>query len=305
MTPAPGGPSGVPSDRRRIGGANGERPPTLRDLPGIGAAVERSLRESGVTSVADLADANESELVGRLGDARGVTGDKIRLWIAAARRISSNVVAPDLEPIDHDGAETPQERRLAQSSEPPERHDSFVLTLSVDEHGNVQRSTIRHTRTGIEDTRQCWSPAHLAEFVADHAGLTANNMASPATRSPGFRPKGPGPVGAPLWVDLDAGHLMGGGHRSTRIAVEPPEIPSDVAQYDYELAVTAHQLGRRAWQPLGRVRGRVNNGERLVVDIAADDLPVAVHRVMLAGHIRGVDPPSGIGTPTESGATTA
>jgi hypothetical protein len=307
VTPSSGGgPRKLRSDRgrRRVDGNDDERSPTLRDLPGVGAAIERRLHDAGLTSVADLANANETELVERIGDVRGVTAGKIHEWIAAARDITSAaaVTEADQGPVDR-----MRETRQGQMSELPERQESFVLTLSVDELGNVERSTIRHTRTGLEGTRHGWSSEHLATFIASHARLAIGDIAAAKTTPTGSRLVGLRPVGEPVRLNLDAGHLIGGRRRSARVTVEPPEIPWDVAQYDYDLVVTARQLGLRRWRPLGRVRGRATTGEELAVELAAADLPAAVHRITLTGQVRAVVPNdrSSNDTPVEASETTA
>jgi hypothetical protein len=87
------------------------------------------------------------------------------------------------------------------TAETPAVHESFVLTLSVDEPGHVQRSTIRHTRTGIEDTMPGWSPAQLTTFVARHAGLTAGAAHTAETTRPWATPAvGPPSLGDPAPV---------------------------------------------------------------------------------------------------------
>jgi hypothetical protein len=268
------------------------RPSTLRDLPGVGPAIERRLRESGLTSMADVANANETDLVERLGDVRGLTARGVREWIPTARAISSaGAVEADEPSIVHETTEKPER---TQAPETPERQESFVLTVSVDEPGHVQRSTIRHTRTGIEDTRPGWSPAHLTTFIARHAGLAASETAAAATTLAGSTTRRPGlrPVGDPVRLHLDAGHLAGGGRRSVHLAVGAPMVPWDVARYDYDLAVTARRLGRHEWRPLGRARGRATAGQDLVVDLAGADLAPGVHRITLTGHIRAAVPDS-------------
>ncbi len=254
--------------------------------------MDRKLRESGVASVADLANANETDQLSRLGAARGLNPRMVREWIATARAISSAPAAaePDEPSMVGETAEKPER---TPTTEPPERQESFVLTVSVDKPGHVQRSTIRHTRTGIEDTTPGWSPADLTTFIARHAGLAASEtaaattLAGSTTRRPGLRP-----VGDPVRLHLDAGHLAGGGHRSVHLAVGAPIVPWNVARYDYDLAVAARQLGRREWRPLGRARGRATTGQELVVDLARADLAPGVHRITLTGHIRAVVPDS-------------
>jgi predicted flap endonuclease-1-like 5' DNA nuclease len=300
-------PRGHPPDGRpRTGGSDEKRPTKLRDLPGVGPTMDRKLRESGVTSVADLANATETDLLERLGDVRGLTARRVREWIATARDISSAAAAePDEPSVVRETGEKP---KRTQTTEPPERQESFVLTVSVDEPGHVQRSTIRHTRTGIEDTTPGWSPAQLTTFIARHAGLAASETAAPETTLAGSttrRPR-PRPDREPVRLHLDAGHLAGGGHRSGRLAVGAPVVPWDVARYDYDLTVTARQLGRRRWRPLGRARGRAATGQELVVDVPAADLPPGVHRITLTGHIRPAvpDSPTAIGTPVNAGEAT-
>jgi hypothetical protein len=164
-----------------------------------------------------------------------------------------------------------------------------VVGLSIDEHGRVQHTTVRHTRTGIEDAVAGWSPAHVVAFVARHAGLAAGGPGDVAGARAATGGGAPPPAGAPVPVDLDAGHLVGGRRRSAHLTVTAPALGRDVAEYDYDLAVTARALGRRDWRPLGRVRGRARPGDDLAVDIAADLAP-GVHRITLGGHATPAPP---------------
>lgn len=300
----PGGtPPGGPARR---GGREEEPPGTLRRLPGIGPTIDRRLREAGVTSVADLANADDAELLRRLGDVRGLSASRLRAWIAAACDVSQAAAAP--EPDESSVAQEPagmhERDRTPTPDSTPERLESFVLTLSVDGPGHVQRSTIRHTRTGIEDATPSWSPTRLATFVAGHAGLATGDPAPDATPTGwtalGTRPAGAGtrrrdrpPAGARARLELDGGHVTGGGRRTVRLAVAAPPVPWDVARYDYDLEVTARRLGdlgRQGWRPLGRARGRAATGEELVVDVSDVSLPAGVHRITLSGHIRATAP---------------
>jgi hypothetical protein len=220
--------------------------------------------------------------------------------------VISSVVEPDELPVIGGVAAKPDR---IQTPETPERQESFVLTVSVDEPGQVQRSTIRHTRTGIEDARPGWSPSHLTTFIAHHAGLPISETAAAQNDTRGIHHPSTGPrsVREPVRLHLDAGHLAGGGRRPVRVAVPAPVVPWTVARYEYDLAVTARQLGRRGWRALGLARGRATTGEELVVDIGAADLAPGVHRITLSGHIRPVVPDflATAGTPVNTGEATA
>lgn len=293
MTPASSrGPRKVRSDRgrRKADATNDERRPTLRDLPGIGPAIERRLAKAGLTSVVDLANADETELVEQLRGASGVTPGKVHDWIAAARDVTS---AATVTTVD----EAPDTR---DSTETPERQESFVLTLSIDGAGNVQHSTIRHTRTGLEGTKHGWSPEHLRSFIADHARLASANEMTPTGSDAGQ----PRPDREPLRLSLDAGHLIGGGkHGPARVTVRPPAFPKDATAYDYDLVVTARQLGHRRWRPLGRVQGRATTGEEIAAEFDGDLLPPVVHRITLAGHVYAVAGKPSSWSAEESGGT--
>jgi predicted flap endonuclease-1-like 5' DNA nuclease len=297
VTPSSGGgPSEARSDRgrRRSGSEVDEQPPTLRDLPGVGATIERRLRESGLTSVADLADANEADLVERLMEVRGITPSKLHEWMVAARDMSTDAIAttePDAPP---------------QQVSMVERQESFVLTLSVDAVGNVQRSTIRHTRTGIEDTRPGRSTNHIEAFIASNAKLSSGATPVGQTSSDRSELDRSRAVEESIRLNFDGGHLIGGGQRSARISVEPPQVPWNAMEYDYDLVVSARQLGHSRWQPVGRIQGRATTGERLVADVASADLPQAIHRITLAGDVRAVaDSPTDIESAGEASEVTA
>lgn len=152
----------------------------FEDLPHVGPATARRLRDHGIRTLDDLAAADPERL--RLDlEVKGLSAARVREWVAAARGARSPEARPSEQPPEVTTQSAPPDGEAAGP-----RRESFVLTLTVDDAGTVVRSTATHVRTSAEAGWPGWAPdgvSALAAFVAEHAGLAGGVPAAAAEPS--------------------------------------------------------------------------------------------------------------------------
>jgi len=149
----------------------------LRRIAGIGTAMERTLRESGVRTLADLADRPADELAAIAGKSQRT----VREWQARAREL---IAGKEPEPVERDR----------------QRSETFTVEVLLNEDSTVRYVRAEHVYTQAGHARDdraetaSWSNwrsavQELAGFLGEHAGLAADALASqPVAEEPEARP---------------------------------------------------------------------------------------------------------------------
>jgi hypothetical protein len=278
----------------------------LRRIAGIGAAMERTLREAGVRTLADLADRPTDELAGIAGKSPRT----VQEWQARARGLA----AEEPGPIERDR----------------QRSETFTVEVLLNEDVTVRYVRAEHVYTQADHAQEdraetaSWSDwrsaeQELAGFLEEHAGLAAHAPEpQPTAEEPEARPAEfqavpgeptapPGPVAA---------EPAPAGHRIRQLAAIPSpsgpggvapsantpftlRLPVDLARLglaregtlDYQATVVAKRLGQPWRQVVGEATGTVekeaDGGFEAVAQCGG--LPAGTYRLEAALRVRGAD----------------
>jgi hypothetical protein len=278
----------------------------LRRIAGIGAAMERRLREAGVRTLADLAGRPTDELAGIAGK----PPQTVQEWQARARDLAAEEPGP-----------TEGDRQ---------RSETFTVEVLLNEDGTVRYVRAEHVYTQAghvqEDRAETaswrdWPSAEqaLLGFVEEHAGLAADvPEPRPAAPEPEARPAdlqaapggptvAPGPVAAePALAERRVRQLAAIPSPSGPGGVAPSantpftlRLPVDFAHLglaregtlDYQATVVAKRLGQPWRQVVGEAMGRVDTATAGGFEAVAqcEGLPAGTYRLEAALRVRGAD----------------
>jgi hypothetical protein len=288
----------------------------LRRIAGIGAAMERRLREAGVQTLADLAGRPTDELA----EIAGRPPQTVQEWQARARDLAA-------------GAESGPTEGNRQRSE------TFTVELLLNEDGSLRYVRAEHVYTQADHPREdraetaswrdWWSAERgLAGFLGEHAGLAAHAPEpqpatpepQPATGEPEARPAelqtaSGTPVAPPGRV---AAASAPAGHRVRQLAATPSpsgpggampsadtpftlRLPVDLAQLQlaregtlgYQATVVAKRLGQPWRQVIGEATGMVDTARDGTVEavVQCQGLPAGTYRLEAALRLRGAGGP--------------
>jgi hypothetical protein len=277
----------------------------LRRIAGIGTAMERTLREAGVRTLADLADRPTDELAGIAGKSPRT----VQEWQARAR---------DLAAAEEPG---PTERDR-------QRSETFTVEVLLNEDDTVRYVRAEHVYTQADHAQEdrvetaSWSDwrsaeQELAGFLEEHAGLAAHAPEpQPTLEEPEARPAElqaapseptapPGPVAA---------ESAPAGHRIRQLAAMPSpsgpggvlpsantpftlRLPVDLARLglaregrlDYQATVVAKRLGQPSRQVVGEATGTVDTEADGGFDavVQCEGLPAGTYRLEAALRLDG------------------
>jgi hypothetical protein len=278
----------------------------LRQIAGIGMAIERTLRESEVRTLTDLADRPADELAAITGKSQ----QTVREWQARARELAAG---KEPAPVEQDR----------------QRSETFMVEVLLNEDSSVRYVRAEHvyTQTGhAHDDRAetaSWSnwrsaEQELAGFLEEHAGLTADaREPKPAAEEPEARPadfqivsgESAAPAG-PVAAESAPGHRV----RQLAAMPSPPgpaglmpsantpftlRLPVDLAglglaprgRLDYQATVVAKQLGQPSRQVVGEATGTVDAGPDSGFDavVQCEGLPAGTYRMEAAVRLDGAD----------------
>jgi hypothetical protein len=265
----------------------------LRRIAGIGRATERTLHESGVRTLDDLANRPTDELAGITGKSARTVQD----WQARARELTAG---KEPEPVEPDR----------------QRSETFTVEVRLTEHGVVHDVRAEHVYTQASHAQEdraetaSWSDwqsavQQLAGFLQEHAGLAAQPTASPpADEEPEARPAElqdvPGePMAAPGVHELAAMPSLSGPEGVMPTANTPftLRLPVDLGQLgltgagplDYQATVVAKRLGRPSRQVAGGTTGTVDAeaGGRFDAIVGCEGLPAGTYRLEASLRVDG------------------
>jgi Helix-hairpin-helix domain len=250
----------------------------LTRIPGIGSRIAAQLRDAGIRTVDQLAQATVQEVVAACGS-RVATNDRARAWIEQARRLAADVASG--------GGHEP-----ARGTHPLPRR-TFTLEVRVgDDPAHVVATRVVHLETKDADTWPGWSRDRLFDFLETRIGAaepeTGEVAAEPASAAAAVAPEAvesaihvPSP--APLVVHRfgllkAAAPAISRGELAARLRLNPADLdlPSGgIVMAQVELLARPVGAG-----PAQVVDARVL---QLVADRALD--------VLLRGRLPGRDPP--------------
>jgi hypothetical protein len=260
----------------------------LRRIAGIGAAMERRLREAGIRTLADLAGRPTDELVGLTGKPT----QTVLEWQARAREVA---VGEEPGPTEGDR----------------QHSETFTVEVLLNEDDSVRYVRAEHVYTqaghaleGRAETASWrdWRTAEqgLAGFLAQHAGLSADAQEpQPAPGEPEARPaelQAPAesaPAGRRV-RQLAALPLLSGPAGVVPGANTPftLRLPVELAQLglarggtlDYQATVAAKRLGQSWRQVVGEATGTVDTTTDGGFDVIVqcEGLPAGTYRLEAA-----------------------
>jgi hypothetical protein len=279
----------------------------LRRIAGIGTAMERTLRESGVRTLTDLADRPADELAAIAGKSPRT----VREWQARAREL---IAGKEPEPVEQDR----------------QRSETFMVEVLLNEDGTVRYVRAEHVYTQADHAQEdraetaSWSNWRSAEqglagFLEEHAGLAAD--------APEPQPTAAEPEARPAELQVVAGEPAApagpvaaepvpAGHRIRQLTAMPSpsgpggvmpgantpftlRLPVGLAQLglaregrlEYQATVVAKRLGQPSRQVVGGATGTVDaeadSGFDAVVQCGG--LPAGTYRLEAAVRLDGAD----------------
>jgi hypothetical protein len=252
---------------------------SFRDLKGIGPATEARLHEKGIYTWEALAAAASA-----LAAVRGY-GDTLRdvANVVAARRAERERLA------------------AARPQGDGERLESFVLRISLAADGEPQRCQVTHVRTMAEQAWAGWTPAELATFIQQHAGIRLRPASheKPPRDNEQASPPQPETVSrtAPSedhLVVLDAGKAIGGGSRDINLVIT--NTLAARGDFDYRATLAARRLGTgdngEGWTTVATRTGAGSPPREVALSFPAVQLPPGIHRLRLCVEVRLAVPTS-------------
>jgi hypothetical protein len=278
----------------------------LRRIAGIGTAMERTLRESGVRTLADLAHRPADELAAIAGKSQRT----VREWQARAREL---IAGKEPEPVERD-----RQRSETFTVEVLLNEDSTVRYVRA-EHVYTQAGHARDDRAETASWSSWWSAEQeLAGFLEEHAGLAADALASqPVAVEPEARPAELQVVsGEPVAPAGPVAAESAPGHRVRQLAAMPSlpgpgglmprantpftlRLPVDLAglglarrgRLDYQATVVAKQLGLPSRQVVVEATGTVDAGPDSGFDavVQCEGLPAGTYRLEAAVRVDSAD----------------
>jgi Helix-hairpin-helix domain len=285
----------------------------LRRIAGIGTSMERTLRESGVGTLGDLADRPTDELA----EITGKSERTVREWQARARELAAG---KEPGPIERDR----------------QRSETFTVEVLLNEDDTVRYVRAEHVYTQADHAREdraettSWSDWRTAEqeltgFLEEHAGLAVHapepqptaeeREAQPAELQavPGEPTAPPGPVAPPGPIAAESPPAE---HRIRQLAAMPSlpgpggvipsantpftlRLPVDLTRLrlagagrlEYQATVVAKRLGRPRRQVVGGATGAVDAeaGGRFDAVVRCEGLPAGTYRLEAALRLDGTD----------------
>jgi hypothetical protein len=269
----------------------------LRRIAGIGTATERTLRESGVRTLEDLAGRPADELAGITGKSQRA----VREWQDRARELAA-------------AAEEPRPTEPTPTEPDRQRSETFTVEVLLNENGTVRYVRAEHLYTQERHAREdraettSWSDwrtaeHELARFLKEHSGLaTQAGEPEPVDGEPAAPPVPAATRSAPA------------GHRIRQLAVVPSlagpggvmpgegtpftlRLPVTLAQLglapegslDYQAMVVAKRLGQPLRQVVGKATGTAgaNDDGGFDVLVTCEGLPAGTYRLEAVLRLRG------------------
>lgn len=165
------------------------------------------------------------------------------------------------------------------------------MTLTAD--GEPRRCTVTHVRTVAEQAWAGWTPAELARFIEEHAGLRVGPAPAEEQSRDGdldLRPSQPRRASAAPrrrsrehLIVLDAGKAIGGAGRDIDFVVTSTGAAG--ANFGYRATLAARRLGAggtgEGWNSLASHAGTGHSARELALRFPAVQLPAGIHRLQL------------------------
>jgi hypothetical protein len=280
----------------------------LRRIAGIGTATERTLREAGVRTLADLADRPTDELAGIVGKPPRT----VQEWQARARELAAG---EEPGPTERD-----RQRSETFTVEVVLLNEGDTVRYVRAEHVYTQAGHVQEDRAETASWRDWRSTEQeLAGFLEVHAGLAAHAPEpQPAAGEPEARPAelqaAPSEPTAP--PGKEAAESAPAGHRVRQLTAMPSpsgpgwvmpsantpftlRLPVDLAQLglaregtlDYQATVVAKWLGQPSRQVVGEATGTVDTATDGGFDavVQCEGLPAGTYRLEAVLRLDGAD----------------
>ena len=265
----------------------------LKQINGIGPAVEKRLQAAGIVTFAQLAGMKPKKLVGLLKGLLGFTEERITAqdWIGQARQLATE--AEEAFPEDEDAN---SHHRL--------HYAVYTVELLLDKDNQVRRTRVMYVQSQQEVTWTGWDEKKLHSFFIDSAQLRvpdsrkaqaedipAGIRVSGSAFVPDRKPGKPTPMlrgnpeimethlisseGKPLGKMIPSDHPF---DVSLMLDLSGVEIP-DGERLDYEAILYAKQLGSHERLTIGIEEGSIPPAKSAVITIQSKPLPAGEYRM--------------------------
>ena len=265
----------------------------LKQINGIGPAVEKRLYKTGIVTYAQLASMKPNKLVGLLKGLVGFTEERITAqdWIGQARQL-----AAEAEEIFLEDEEANSHHRL--------HYAVYTVELLLDKDNQVRRTRVMYVQSQQEVTWTGWDEDKLQSFFIDSAQLRipafrkaqAEEIPTQARVSeeaviPKHKPGQPAPKLRGVLEITEAqlisfegetlGKVISSDHPfevKLLLDLSGVEIPAG-ERLDYEALLYAKQVGSRERLTIGMEEGSVPPAKSAVISIQSRPLPAGYYRL--------------------------
>jgi len=265
----------------------------LKQINGIGPAVERRLQAAGIATYAQLASIKPKKLVGLLKGLVGFTEERITTqdWIGQSRQL-----AAEAEEIFPEDEEANSHHRL--------HYAVYTVELLLDKDNQVRRTRVMYVQTQQEVTWTGWDEDKLHSFFIDSAQLRtpairkaqAEEIPTQARVSeeagiPKHKPGQPAPklrgvleITEAQLVSLEGeilGKVISSDHPfevKLLLDLSGVEIPAG-ERFDYEAILYAKQVGSRERLTIGMKEGYIPPAKSALISIQSNPLSAGEYRM--------------------------
>lgn len=266
----------------------------LKQIAGIGPAIERRLHAAGITTFAQLGELTLDDLSNLFADMTGLSSQRLaeKNWIGQAQKLSAS--SPKIN--------------LQIEAKPPENRQHyavFTLEFLLDESNIVRRTRAFSVQNQSETTWAGYDWDRLVDFLSESMGMRAAqsvkyepvSVVSPAADAPkhtaGISETKLVPQAErnefiaqrlEVWTDDAA---RGKQKMITSNAPVNISLTLDLSQvheaqqspYEYEATVYARQVGSKAQEIIGRSQGKLVPAEYVRLNIEGKALAQGIYHV--------------------------
>jgi hypothetical protein len=149
---------------------NNHRMDDLKQIRGIGPAMEHRLNEAGIFTFAQIADLSNEELTALFSDMPGFSAERIteKDWGNQARLLMEKKTTSN---------------RSGSNNTNGEYSAIFSVDLRLDNQNRVRRTHILHVQSQKENSWAGWNQDQLASFIRENANIREAAEPRPATKS--------------------------------------------------------------------------------------------------------------------------
>jgi hypothetical protein len=292
----------------------GQQADDLKQIHGIGPALERRFHEAGIHKYSQIAAMTSDELAAYFTDLAGLSPRRIAEydWVGQARKLAES----SQEVMDDPESALPENRL---------HYAVFTIELLLDGANRAQRTQILHVQSQKESVWEGWDETRLAAFMVKNCGMAGKISRdtkmpalplTPESASIGHTAKKSPPAGRvnlqalevfPISEDYQHPVIQSGIPFRVSVILDLSEMhaPRNFS-YTYDVILYARRVGSSKHSQIGSSQGKVMAAEGQVkLELQGQSLSAGAYRlealVMLTPPGESTQPSTDLLAMTESG----